>query len=181
MLMFTLAIFCLTTSNLRWLMDLTLQVPMKYCSLQNNIGFYFHHQLLFSWDPMDCSMPGLLKLMSLSRCCHPTISSSIHNWVLFLLWPSLILLELVLCSSPVAYWRPTDLGELIFQCHIFLPFHTLRGALKARMLKWFGIPFSSRPHFVRPWLAGTCPPASPHSWKICPVPWLSHCWPSLSV
>ena len=34
MLMFTLAISCLTTSNLPWFMDLTFQVPMQYCSLQ---------------------------------------------------------------------------------------------------------------------------------------------------
>ena len=32
---FTLAISCLTTSNLPWLMDLTFQVPMQYCSLQH--------------------------------------------------------------------------------------------------------------------------------------------------
>ena len=32
---FTLAISCLTTSNLPWFMDLTFQVPMKYCSLQH--------------------------------------------------------------------------------------------------------------------------------------------------
>ena len=30
----SLAISCLTTSNLNWLMDLTFQVPMQYCSLQ---------------------------------------------------------------------------------------------------------------------------------------------------
>ena len=32
---FTLAISCLTTSNLSWFMDLTFQVPMQYCSLQH--------------------------------------------------------------------------------------------------------------------------------------------------
>ena len=32
---FTLAIFCLTTSNLLWFMDLTFQVPMQYYSLQH--------------------------------------------------------------------------------------------------------------------------------------------------
>ena len=32
---FTLAISCLTTSNLPWFMDLTFQVPMQYCSLQD--------------------------------------------------------------------------------------------------------------------------------------------------
>ena len=35
MLMFTLAISCLTTSNLPWFMDLTFQVPRQYCSLQH--------------------------------------------------------------------------------------------------------------------------------------------------
>ena len=33
--MFTLAISCLTTSNLPWFVDLTFQVPMQYCSLQH--------------------------------------------------------------------------------------------------------------------------------------------------
>ena len=32
---FTLAISCLTTSNLLWIMDLTFQVPVQYCSLQH--------------------------------------------------------------------------------------------------------------------------------------------------
>ena len=35
MLMFTLAISCLITSNLPWFIDLTFQVPMQYCSLQH--------------------------------------------------------------------------------------------------------------------------------------------------
>jgi len=35
MSMFSLAISCLTTSNLPWFMDLTFQVPMQYCSFQN--------------------------------------------------------------------------------------------------------------------------------------------------
>ena len=45
----------------------------------------------------------------------------------------------------------TDLhwpGEFIFQCYIFLPFHTLHELLKAKILKWFAIPFSSEPRFV---------------------------------
>ena len=39
-------------------------------------------------------------------------------------------------------------GEFIFQCPIFLPFHTVQGVLKARILKWFAIAFSSGPRFV---------------------------------
>ena len=35
MSMFTLAISCLTTSNLPWFMDLTFQVLMQYCSLHH--------------------------------------------------------------------------------------------------------------------------------------------------
>ena len=31
----------------------------------------------------------------------------------------------------------------------FLSFHTVHGVLRARLLKWFAIPFSSGPHFVR--------------------------------
>ena len=41
---FSLAISCLTTSNLPWFMDLTVQVPMQYCSLQ-------HRTLLLSPVP----------------------------------------------------------------------------------------------------------------------------------
>ena len=40
MSMFTIAIPCLTTSNLPWFMDLEFQVPMQYCSL--------HHWTLLS-------------------------------------------------------------------------------------------------------------------------------------
>ena len=35
MLMFPLAISCLTTSKLPWFMDLAFQVPMQYCSSQH--------------------------------------------------------------------------------------------------------------------------------------------------
>ena len=40
---FTLAISCLTTSNLPWFMDLTLRVPVQYCSFQQQT-------LLLPWD-----------------------------------------------------------------------------------------------------------------------------------
>ena len=41
-------------------------------------------------------------------------------------------------------------GEFLFQYPIILPFCTVHGVLKARILKWFAIPFSSGPHSVRP-------------------------------
>ena len=59
-------------------------------------------------------------------------------------------LKLFLHWSPVAYWTPYWPGEFLFQYPIILPFHTVHGVLKARILKRFAIPFSSGPHSVRP-------------------------------
>ena len=49
-------------------------------------------------------------------------------------------------NSMLGTYRPV---EFIFQCPIFLPFHTVHVVLKARILKWFAIPFSSGQCFVR--------------------------------
>ena len=38
----------------------------------------------------------------------------------------------------------------------FLTFHTVHGVLKARILRWFAIPFSNGPHFVRTFHHGPC-------------------------
>ena len=57
-------------------------------------------------------------------------------------------LELFLHSSPVVYGHLLTWGVHL-PVHIFLPFHTGHGVLKARMLKWFAIPFSSGPRSVR--------------------------------
>ena len=115
---FTLAISCLTISNLPWLMDLIFQVPMQYCSLQ-------HWILLLS-----------------------PVTSTAGYCFCFGSIPSLFL-ELFLHWSPVAYWAPTDLGSSSFSILSFLPFLTVHGVLKARILKWFAISFSSGPHSVR--------------------------------
>ena len=67
---FTLAISCLITSNLPWFINLTFQIPLQYCSLQNQIlllspvtsttvccfcfGFVssFFLELLLHWSPV---------------------------------------------------------------------------------------------------------------------------------
>ena len=116
--MFTLAISWLITSNLSWFLDLTLQVPIQYGSLQ-------HQPLLLS--PVTSTT---------RRCSHFGSISSFF-------------LELFLCASPVVYWAPTDLGNFIFQCPIFLPFDTVHVVLKATMQKGFAIPFSSGPCFCQ--------------------------------
>ena len=74
------------------------------------------------------------------------IQMSVH---LFFLFTSTLYLLLI---SPAHHYsiltvRP---GEFLFQYPIILPFHTVHGVLKARILKWFAIPFSSGPQSVRP-------------------------------
>ena len=79
-----------------------------------------------------------------------SITSHIHNWVLFLLsLQPFILSEVIslLIGNILGTYPP---GEFLYQYLIILPFHTVHGVLKARILKWFAIPFSSGPHFVRP-------------------------------
>ena len=74
-----------------------------------------------------------------------------------------------------------SLGEFIFQCHIFLPSHTVYGVLKARIPKWFAIPFSSGPHFVTTLQHGPSVlggptqhgrTADPYDKELPGVPWL---------
>ena len=69
--------------------------------------------------------------------------------VVFALAPSLHsgVISPLFSSSTLGTYQP---GEFIFQCPNFLAFHTVYGVLKARILKWFAIPFSSGPHSVRP-------------------------------
>ena len=71
MLIFTLAISCLITSNLPWFMDLTFQVPIQYCSLQ--------HQTLLLSPVTSTTGAGfaLVHLFILSGVISPSISSSI--------------------------------------------------------------------------------------------------------
>ena len=116
--MFTLAISCLTTSNLPWFMDLTLQVPVQHWSLQH-----------CSWPPSP--------VPSTTGCCF--CFGSISPFFL----------ELFLHCSSVAYCEPTDLGSSSFSVISFCLFILFMGCLKARILKWFAIPFSSGPRFVR--------------------------------
>ena len=104
----------------------------------------------------------------LSQWCHPAISSSVVPFSscpqslpaseyfpvsqLFA-WggQSIGILSGVispLISSSISGTYPS--GEFPFQYPIVLPFHTVHGILKVRILKWFAIPFSSGLHSVRP-------------------------------
>ena len=96
------------------------------------------------------NIPGSYTLLLITASDLASITSHIYNWVLFLLWLHLFILSGVispLISSSIlgTHWP----GEFIFHCPIFLPFPSVHGVLKAGILKWFAIAFSSGPHFVR--------------------------------
>ena len=101
-------------SNLLWFMDLILDFPifpMKYCSLQ-------HCTLLSPPDTSTterhfCFSPSLLVLSGAISNCPPLFPSSILD----------------------TFWS----RGLIFQCHIFLPFHPVHGVLQQEY--WSDLPF----------------------------------------
>ena len=97
--------------------------------------------LTFQVPMQYCSLQHQTLLLS-------PVTFTTGYWFCFGSIPSFFL-ELFLHWSLVTYWAPTDLGST-FQYPIILPFHTVHGVLKARILKWFAIPFSSGPHSVRP-------------------------------
>ena len=96
------------------------------------------------------NIPGSYAILLFIALDFTSITSHIYNWLLLLFWQHLFILSGVISplisSSILGTYRP---GEFIFQYTIFLPFHTVHGVLKARMLKWIAIPFSSGPRFVR--------------------------------
>ena len=140
MSIFALAISCLTTSNLPWFMDLTFQVPMQYCSLQ-------HRTLLLS------------PVRSTAGYCFYFGSIPSFFLELFLHWS---LIALISSSILATYWP----GEFLFQYPIILPFHTVHGVLKARILKRFAFP-SPVDHILSDLSTMTRP-----SW-VAPRAWLS--------
>ena len=79
---FNLAVSCLTTSSLPWLLSLSFQVPMQYHPLQ-------------LW-----SLPSLPDTSTAEHhfCFHPAASHLLD------------LLVIALCSSPVAYQTPSTWG-----------------------------------------------------------------------
>ena len=100
---------------------------------------------------MDLTFQVPVQHCSLQHQTLVIVTSYIHNWVLFLLWLhpfilSGVISQLISNSILGTYWP----GVFLFQYPIILPSHTVHGVFKARILKWFAIPFSSGPHSVRP-------------------------------
>ena len=99
---------------------------------------------------MDLTFQVPMQYCSLKhRTLLPSPITSL-NWESSSLWLHLFILSGVISplssSSILGTCQP---GEFIFQCHGFLPVRSVHGVLKTRILKWFAIPFSSRPCFVK--------------------------------
>ena len=111
-------------------------------------------RLLISWlqSPSIVILePKKIKVCTVSIVSPFTVTTRhIHNWPPFPLWLSLFILSeknsLLFPSNTMNTYQP---GRLITQFQTVLPFHTVHGALKSRILKWFAIPFSSGPGFIR--------------------------------
>ena len=118
-------------------------------------GQYMIPLLELPWQSTtDCRLGGLIYFLTVLQAgsprsrCHKGLF--LHCWVFFLLWLHPFILSgvispLISSSTLGTYWP----GEFLIQYPIILPFHTVHGVLKARILKWFAIPFSSGPHSVR--------------------------------
>ena len=107
-------------------------------------------------------IPGSYAILLFTASDLASITSPIHSWLLFLLWLHPFILSGVispLISSSVlgTYWP----GEFLFQYPIILPFHTVHGVLKARIL-----------NSLLQWttLCQTSPP-----WPTCPG-WPHRAW-----
>ena len=74
-------------------------------------------------------VPGSYAILLFTASDLASITSHIQSWVLFLLWFYLFILSGVIppliSSSILSTYQPWD---FIFQCLIFLPFHTVHGS-----------------------------------------------------
>ena len=93
----------------------------------------FQHQGLIKWvssSPLihTPNIPGSYAILLFIALNLASITSPIHNWVLFLLWlHPFILSGVILHWSPVAYWAPTDLGSSSFSVLSFCLFILFMG------------------------------------------------------
>ena len=106
------------------------------CFTTSNLPWFM--DLTFQVPMQYCSLQHRTLLLSpvtstTGRCF--SLVPSLHSFWSF---------SPLISRSILVTYRP---GKFIFQCPIFLPFHAVHGVLKARLLKWFAIPFFSGLHF----------------------------------
>ena len=92
-----------------------------------------HFQFVLTFQP---NIPGLYAILFFTASNFTSITSHSHHLALFSFWLHLFIpfgvISLLFSSSRLdTYWP----GKFIFHCHILLPFHTVYGVLKARILK----------------------------------------------
>ena len=97
-----------------------------------------HFQLTLIHSP---AIPGSYAILFFTALAFTSITSHIHNWVFFLPWLCLFILELFLHCSPVAYWAPTKLWNSSFNVLSFCLFILFMGS--SRQEYWSGLPFPS--------------------------------------
>ena len=163
---FTLAISCLTTSNLPWFMDLTFQVLMQYCSLQ-------HWTLLPS------------PVTSITGCCF-ALAPSLHSfWIYFSTdlqqhighlptWGVHLSVSYLLAFSSCSWGSPGKNTEVVCRsllqwttlCQSFPPWPVHLWSLEWAGLKWCEshIPCSST-YLVITQLE--CEPLQTDAWEKC--------------
>ena len=144
LLVFTLAISYLTTSNLPWFTDLTFQVPMQYCSLQ--------HQTLLSLPVASTS----------GRCFHH--GSALHSFWSSLSTPLLQHYGALtdFWSSSVSCFLSEDTCHQKFSVTLFGLFILFMAF--SRQECWCGLPFPSPvDHILSELSPMTCPSwVAPH-------------------
>ena len=88
------------------------------------------------------NIPSSYAILFYTALDFTSITCHNHNWALFSFWLSLFILSEAIfplfSSSILGTYRPR---EFIFQCPIFLPFHTIPGF--SRQEYWSGLPFPS--------------------------------------
>ena len=121
---------------------------------------------------MDLTFQVAMKYCSLWHCTllpSPVTSTTGHCFFFGSISSSF--LEVFLHLSPVAYWTSTDLRADLSVSHFFLPFHTDNGVLKARILKWFALPFFSSVQFSPSVVSDPLQPHElQHARPPCPSP-----------
>ena len=131
------------------------------------------------------NIPGSYAILLFTASDFTSITSHIHNWVLFLLWLHLFILSGVISplisSSILGTYQP---GEFIFQCPIFCLFILFIGF--SRQEYWSGLPFPSPVYHILSELSTMTHPSwvalhgMAHSfieWRLCSMwsDWLVFC------
>ena len=107
--------------------------------LKTGLENFEHFQFTLIHGP---NIPGSYAVLFFTASDFTFTTRHVHTWALFLLWLSLFIPSGVfLCSFPVAYWAPTNLGSPSFSVISFWLFILFMGFWRQEY--WSGLPFPS--------------------------------------